>query len=152
MGINTLDWVTDCLHRRKELGVLEIMATSPSLTAADGGTATMGWWGRLRRHRVCGGDLEVVCANAHMGMGIGMGVGVGVGVGMCGQACMYVDGGADGACRNGLRADGACYHRADNWRWWVGWLLLSLAAVGGGHVMAVVDVGDGVIVHRHRCH
>ena len=73
---------------------------------------------------------------------------MGVGVGVRGRACMYVDG---GACRNGLRADGARYHRTDNWRWWVGRSLLSLAAVGGGRVVAVVDVGDGVIVHRHRC-
>ena len=83
-----------------------------------------------------------------MGVGVGVGVGVGMGMGVRGRACMYVDG---RACGNGLRADGARYHWADNWRWWVGRSLLLLAAVGGGRVVAVVDVGDGVIVHRHRC-
>ena len=37
MSIDTLDRETDRLHRREELGVLVVMATSSSLTVAEGG-------------------------------------------------------------------------------------------------------------------
>ena len=40
MSIDTLDRETDRLHRREELGVLVVIATSSSLTVAEAGVGT----------------------------------------------------------------------------------------------------------------